>query len=1270
MGDGQPSGAVALARVASGGSFAERSAAEQPRSPPPRKTKTAPKVVSAAAAPPGDRLAPLVLTAKNIQALRTLFNVAHRLAETLDARAWALVLGALLALERALASPATTTAESASLGSGTAAKRGVRGVGREDGSDGDLAVLAAAAEQLFASSVRLEDDALAALAEGLRRVGVEELEAATNANASTREGAPLGALGVGEGATTAAREGSSSPLRLIALERLVDVSLMNARRAGTLLWPAFEAHVVGAAAAETDPEVLSAVFEQLERFIVETLGREEEEDEDEADVPEEAREALESAVLAPLPRLARGAASRDARIRAVRVARAVTRERGERVKSAGGWDALLETLERPAKDASGARVGPSAEEEEVEDGSRAGKTKKKSTKKPIAPGSAPRSSDVQLGWSALAAVASDLLPAGAVPSSRRARLVAAIFAYVEQTDDLNAALSAVGALWTVADQLAAVAEAEEPVGNAGKIFVSATLARHLTPAFVALRDASLDARSEIRDGAVKALAAALGSRGDALSDAAFRSAAFDLYFPLLREIRATAFAASDEELQTATVGTSTAHGADGGERKTEVKMLVHHSRNTESKRWNETLVAALGGFARFARASFARLERLDGFASVWEGFLSDVIADADPTIADRAGFAGSRRMSGEAHRAAFAATQSALASKEASPSGSRGAGPLGAGPLGAGPLRRRTLKSTLDAYERCAREMNRAGNLSDAKTRKELIVTLEKVREAKRDAFDEDDVRTVLHVVDLIARAPEAWERETPGTLSETSGRAALEDGHPEDGPTPRLRWKPSLGSSYAASSTQKACADAIARLPPLDAASVDAGLYPQALCQLLSYVAEATGREPRADGGGGDRLDGGDAFDPEESSMETQPRSMNAELAAHACNGFGALYGSDRIPGDDKAAVFGVATRVTSSAMSGEYPGDAADVEALRRAASGAFVATMAHGVPATHRYASATRSLPEDWAAVADAFDAFVDFAAKSRALGGGGPEPSEPSDATLRRERDVLECVTRVVAPQSASAPERVRERIVAALERGAATFPADPGPGSAADAGSEDSELGPSDDAGRYFAGVISEGAAKEAAGGSGKEAVGSLKERPHSFAYRCAGGLARLYGRSRRENAPAGAAAIGRLALFAATRFASATLGAAAAEDAVPARYRGEVDAREASRLNARVALAEETAIAIARVACRLEGGEFDGAAAGERSPARGGGGGGGGGGSIVGWLRRTVAGEDERERECLATLRRALARRANASPRARDAVMALDGELGEDDGAT
>jgi hypothetical protein len=514
-------------------------------------------------------------------------------------------------------------------------------------------------------------------------------------------------------------------------------------------------------------------------------------------------------------------------------------------------------------------------------------------------------------------------------------------------------------------------------------------------------------------------------------------------------------------------------------------MLVHHSRNTESKRWNETLVAALGGFARFARASFARLERLDGLASVWDGFLSDVIADADPMIADRASAAGARMMSGEAHRAAFAATQSALASKEASPSGSRGAGPLGAGPLGAGPLRRRTLKSTLDAYERCAREMNRAGNLSDAKTRKELIVTLEKVREAKRDAFDEDDVRTVLHVVDLIARAPEAWERETPGTLSETSGRAALEDGRPEDGPPPVFDGNPRWVRRTRRPRRRRR-ARTRSRACPLWTPPRSTRACTRRRCASSSRTSRRRRGGNRApDGGGGDRLDGGDAFDPEESSMETQPRSMNAELAAHACDGFGALYGSDRIPGDDKAAVFGVATRVVSSAMSGEYPGDAADVEALRRAASGAFVTTMAHGVPATHRYASATRSLPEDWAAVADAFDAFVDFAAKSRALSGGGPEPSEPSDATLRRERDVLECVTRVVAPQSASAPERVRERIVAALERGAATFPADPGPGSAADAGSEDSELGPSDDAGRYFAGIISEGAAKDAAGGSGK-----------------------------------------------------------------------------------------------------------------------------------------------------------------------------------------
>lgn len=50
----------------------------------------------------------MVLTPKNVQALRTLFNIAHRLDHKLGS-SWVLVLGNLNTLDRILHSPQTTT---------------------------------------------------------------------------------------------------------------------------------------------------------------------------------------------------------------------------------------------------------------------------------------------------------------------------------------------------------------------------------------------------------------------------------------------------------------------------------------------------------------------------------------------------------------------------------------------------------------------------------------------------------------------------------------------------------------------------------------------------------------------------------------------------------------------------------------------------------------------------------------------------------------------------------------------------------------------------------------------------------------------------------------------------------------------------------------------------------------------------------------------------------------------------------------------------------
>ncbi len=45
-------------------------------------------------------------------------------------------------------------------------------------------------------------------------------------------------------------------------------------------------------------------------------------------------------------------------------------------------------------------------------------------------------------------------------------------------------------------------------------------------------------------------------------------------------------------------------------------MLVHHSRNSVQKQWEETLVLALGGMARILRAHLPILVPMPGFSQV------------------------------------------------------------------------------------------------------------------------------------------------------------------------------------------------------------------------------------------------------------------------------------------------------------------------------------------------------------------------------------------------------------------------------------------------------------------------------------------------------------------------------------------------------------------------------------------------------------------------------------------------------------------------------
>ena len=132
--------------------------------------------------------------------------------------------------------------------------------------------------------------------------------------------------------------------------------------------------------------------------------------------------------------------------------------------------------------------------------------------------------------------------------------------------------------------------------------------------------------------------------------------------------------------------------------------------------------------------------------------------------------------------------------------------------------------------------------------------------------------------------------------------------------------------------------------LPPLDPAAVDSGAYPQAICQLLAYVAEALGGEVA------EAVAKADFAYP---GTETQHGSMSLGFAQEACEALAKIYQSEYVPKDDRAMTFAAATRVISAAMTHAEEGTAVAEASkeLRGAAAKTFRAVVTGGLAAVTR-------------------------------------------------------------------------------------------------------------------------------------------------------------------------------------------------------------------------------------------------------------------------------------------------------------------------------
>lgn len=482
----------------------------------------------------------VVLSPKNVQALRTLFNVAHRLHHLLGS-AWVLVLDNLSSLDRILDAPSTTTQEVS-----------VQSAGAHSS---DLAILAVAARQLFESTREMATDAVVSILVSLRVVSARTLP-----QAAQQPGAP----------------------KLFSLARMVDVLLYNLHRIHNL-WPIFLDHLVELL-SDGRPSVRAAATDAVGQAVGGALAHVTAGGKDVAEAspntmraaaaaaaPFEAGEdggAAEHMLMVALETLFKDAAEVDVQLGLLRVVLQILQRHGEQLKA--GWPPVLKLLEVVPAGQGAATIG--------------------------------------LAFQSVQLVASDYM--SSLPPQLLRTCLSLATLYAGQQVDMNVSLTAISLLWNAADLLSKLSRAPaSPEGPAAASLDAAQFEELLRILFIALQQVSVDIRPEVRNSAVRTLYSVVASHGAHLSAAAWDEALWEILFPLLRTVHQMAATSSREEAQAEILGKVKGQS---------VAMLVHHSRNSEQKQWDETLVLALSGIGRLLRLHLLLIASMEAFPQGWE----------------------------------------------------------------------------------------------------------------------------------------------------------------------------------------------------------------------------------------------------------------------------------------------------------------------------------------------------------------------------------------------------------------------------------------------------------------------------------------------------------------------------------------------------------------------------------------------------------------------------------------------------------------------------
>ncbi|XP_020208627.1 protein MON2 homolog isoform X1 [Cajanus cajan] len=521
----------------------------------------------------------IVLTPKNVQALRTLFNIAHRLHNVLGP-SWVLVLETLSALDRAIHSPHATTQEVS-----TPVPKFTRELSAQYS---DFNILSSLNSQLFESSALMHISAVKSLLSALCQLSHQCMSGTSSSL----------------GPTTSQKIGSIS----FSVERMISIIVNNVHRVEPF-WDQVVSHFLELA-DNSNPHLKNMALDALDQSISAVLGSDQFQDYKQSKSLEPSQmevnidklRSLECSVISPLKVLYFSTQSVDVRVGSLKILLHVLERYGEKLHYS--WPNILEML----------RFVADVSEKDL----------------------------VTLGFQNLRVIMNDGL--SALPTGCLQVCVDVTGAYSAQKTELNISLTAVGLLWTMTDFIAKgllngpFEEKETGVSSTVRQIDSKkmedqthSISHHVRDQassghgvdyekllfyiFSLLQNLGADERPEVRNSAVRTLFQTLGTHGQKLSKSMWEDCLWNYVFPTLDRASHMAATSSKDEWQGKELGTR------GGKA---VHMLIHHSRNTAQKQWDETLVLVFGGIARILRLFFPFFTSLSNFWSGWESLLQFV----------------------------------------------------------------------------------------------------------------------------------------------------------------------------------------------------------------------------------------------------------------------------------------------------------------------------------------------------------------------------------------------------------------------------------------------------------------------------------------------------------------------------------------------------------------------------------------------------------------------------------------------------------------------